>query len=88
LVVRTKKALYAQAEVAAALGHAPTIHKDISWHEGEPQARHGDIIQWDQSNRAHIMTRGVSGVDWKHYKYPLPENVYGVYMQYWEDVEL
>jgi len=34
------------------------------------------------------MTRGVSGVDWKHYKYPLPENVYGVYMQYWEDVEL
>jgi integrase len=47
----------------------------------------GDIIQWDQSNRAYIMTHGVSGIDWKHYKHPLPENVYDVYMQYWEDIE-
>jgi len=45
--------------------------------------QYGDIVQWDQSNRAYIMTHGVSGVDWKHYKHPLPENVYDAYMQYW-----
>jgi integrase len=50
--------------------------------------QHGDIIQWDQSNRAYIMTHGVSGVDWKHYKHPLPENVYEVYMKYWKSVTL
>ena len=48
--------------------------------------QYGDIIQWDQSNRAYIMTHGVSGIDWKHYKHPLPENVYDIYMQYWGDV--
>jgi hypothetical protein len=48
---------------------------------------HGDIIQWDQSNRAYIMTHGVSGIDWKHYKLPLPENVYDVYMNYWKNIE-
>jgi hypothetical protein len=37
--------------------------------------QYGDIIQWDQSNRAYIMTHGVSGIDWKHYKHPLPENL-------------
>ncbi|MGZ4904394.1 MAG: hypothetical protein ACXVIG_05710 [Halobacteriota archaeon] len=26
--------------------------------------------------------------DWKHYKHPLPEHVYDVYMQYWGDVIL
>ncbi|MCJ7638556.1 MAG: hypothetical protein MUO70_01490 [Euryarchaeota archaeon] len=31
--------------------------------------QYGDIIQWDQSNRAYIMTHGVSGIDWKHYKH-------------------
>ncbi len=46
----------------------------------------GDIIQWEQSNRAYVMTHGVSGIDWKHYKHPLPENVYDVYMKYWEHV--
>jgi hypothetical protein len=25
--------------------------------------QYGDIIQWDQSNRAYIMTHGVSGID-------------------------
>ncbi len=50
--------------------------------------QYGDIIQWDQSNRAYIMTHGVSGIDWKHYKHPLSENVYDVYMQYWKDVEI
>ncbi|MGZ4853074.1 MAG: hypothetical protein ACXV3D_07815 [Halobacteriota archaeon] len=23
------------------------------------------------------------GVDWSHYKHPLPEHVYDVYMRYW-----
>ncbi len=46
----------------------------------------GDIIQWEQSNRAYIMTHGVSGIDWKHYKHPLPENIYDIYMKCWEEV--
>jgi len=50
--------------------------------------QHGDIIQWDQSNRAYILTHGVSGVDWGHYKHPLPEHVFDVYMNYWADVQL
>jgi len=48
--------------------------------------QYGDIIQWDQSNRAYILTYGVSGVEWTHYKHPLPEYVYDVYMKYWKDV--
>jgi hypothetical protein len=48
--------------------------------------QYGDVIGWDASNRAYIMTHGVSGIDWKHYKHPLPENVYDVYMWYWKDV--
>jgi hypothetical protein len=50
--------------------------------------QYGDIIQWDQSNRAYIMTHGVSGIDWKHYKHPLPENVHDVYMKSWRSQEL
>src|SRR5208283_5930560 len=46
----------------------------------------GDVIEWDQSNRAYILTHGVSGIDWKHYKHPLPEHVFDVYMKYWADV--
>jgi hypothetical protein len=48
--------------------------------------QYGDIIQWDQSNRAYVLTHGVSGVEWAHYKHPLPEHVYDVYMKYWSDV--
>jgi hypothetical protein len=48
----------------------------------------GDIIQWEQSNRAYILTHGVSGVEWSHYRHPLPEYVYDVYMRYWKDVIL
>jgi integrase len=50
--------------------------------------QYGDIIGWGQSNRAYIMTHDVSGIDWKHYKHPLPENVYGKYMESWESVQL
>ncbi|MGZ7146472.1 MAG: hypothetical protein ACXVIA_07105 [Halobacteriota archaeon] len=31
-----------------------------------------------------IKVRG--GVDWSHYKHPLPEHVYDRYMRYWGDV--
>jgi hypothetical protein len=44
--------------------------------------QYGDFIGWEASNRAYIMTHGVSGIDWKHYKHPLPENVYDVYMRF------
>jgi hypothetical protein len=30
--------------------------------------QYGDIIQWDHSNRAYILTHGISVVDWAHYK--------------------
>jgi hypothetical protein len=48
----------------------------------------GDVIEWDQSNRAYILTHGVSGVEWSHYRNPLPENVYDIYMKYWRNVDL
>ena len=44
--------------------------------------QHGGIIQWDQSNRAYVLTHGVSGIDWSDYKHPLPEHVRDIYMQY------
>jgi integrase len=50
--------------------------------------QHGDVIQWDQSNRAYILTHDVSGVSWSHYRSPLPENIYVIYMEYWRNVEL
>ncbi len=50
--------------------------------------QYGDIISWEQSNRSYILTHGVSGVEWSHYRHPLPENVYDVYMRYWRAVQL
>ena len=50
--------------------------------------QHGDIIEWEQSNRAYVLTHGVSGVDWRFYKHPLPDSVYDVYMKYWGGVSL
>jgi integrase len=46
----------------------------------------GDMLQWDQSNKNYILTHGVSGVDWRFYKHPLPASVYSVYAKYWKDV--
>jgi hypothetical protein len=46
----------------------------------------GDIIQWDQSNRAYILTHGVSSVKWAHYRHTLPEYVYDIYMKCWKEV--
>lgn len=50
--------------------------------------QYGDVIGWDNSNRAYILTHGVSGIDWKHYNYPLPENIYDKYMESWKSVQL
>jgi hypothetical protein len=50
--------------------------------------QYGDIIQWEQSSRAYILTHDISGVSWSNYRNPLPENVYDIYMKYWGDVEL
>lgn len=50
--------------------------------------QYGDVIGWDTSNRAYIMTHGVSGVVWKHYRHPLPENIYDKYMESWKPVQL
>ena len=47
-----------------------------------------DIRQWDPSNKNYILTHGVSGVDWRFYKSPLPANVFDTYMQYREDFGL
>ena len=50
--------------------------------------QYGDIIQWDESNRAYILTHGVSGIAWSHYNHPLPEQVYSVYMKFWQDIKI
>jgi uncharacterized membrane protein YvbJ len=69
------------AEIIADSKHCSRCGIDLTTH-----SQHGDIIQWDQSNRAYVMTHGVSGIDWKHNKHPLRENVYDVYMKYWAGV--
>jgi hypothetical protein len=46
----------------------------------------GDIIQWNESNRTYILTHGVSGIEWAHYRHPLPEFVHDVYKKYWKGV--
>lgn len=48
----------------------------------------GDIIGWDTTNRKYILAHGMTGVDWEHYKHPLPEDVYDTYLRSWRDVKL
>jgi hypothetical protein len=48
----------------------------------------GDILRWNESNRVYVLTHGVSSVFWRHYRNPLPETVYQVYMKSWRDVTL
>ena len=50
--------------------------------------QHGDILCWNESNRAYILTHGVSGIQWSHYKRPLAEHVYDVYIKYWQKTQL
>jgi hypothetical protein len=49
--------------------------------------QHGDVVGWDESNRAYILSHGVRGIEWSNYRHPLPEHVYDVYIQYWKSVE-
>jgi len=48
----------------------------------------GDLIGWNESNRAYILTHGVRGIEWSNYRHPLPEHVYDVYVKHWADVRL
>ncbi|MGZ4852220.1 MAG: hypothetical protein ACXV3D_03395 [Halobacteriota archaeon] len=48
--------------------------------------QHGDVVGWNESNRAYILTHGVRGIEWSNYRHPLPEHVYDNYLQYWRDV--
>jgi len=48
----------------------------------------GDVIGWDSTNRKYVLAHGMTGVDWEHYKHPLPEDVYETYMRYWRNVKL
>ncbi len=48
----------------------------------------GDVIGWNESNRAYILTHGVRGISWSNYRHPLPENVYSTYMKSWKNVSL
>jgi len=50
--------------------------------------QYGNVISWEQSNRSYISTHGVLGVEWSHYRHPLPEHVYEVYIRNWKDVVL
>lgn len=46
-----------------------------------------DVIGWNESNRAYILTHRVRGVEWSNYRHPLPEPVYDVYMRYWRETK-
>jgi hypothetical protein len=48
----------------------------------------GDTIGWDATNRKYVLAHGMTGVDWEHYKHPLPEDVYDTYMMHWKGIEL
>jgi integrase len=48
----------------------------------------GDIISWDATNRKYVLAHAMTGVDWEHYKHPLPEDVYDIYLRSWGDVDL
>ncbi len=48
----------------------------------------GDVIGWDSTNRKYVLAHGMTGVDWEHYKHPLPEDVYDIYLRSWGDIDL
>jgi len=48
----------------------------------------GDIIGWDATNRKYVLAHGMTGVDWAHYKHPLPEYVFDIYLRSWGDIDL
>jgi integrase len=50
--------------------------------------QHGDIIQWNETNRAHILTHGIGSTAFKHYKGFQKDSVYDIYMEAWREVDL
>jgi hypothetical protein len=44
--------------------------------------QHGDVIGWNESNRAYVLTHGVRGIEWSNYRHPLLEHIFDVYVQY------
>ncbi|MCJ7639661.1 MAG: hypothetical protein MUO70_07290, partial [Euryarchaeota archaeon] len=65
------------------------LHKKESSQDSPPDNTSFNLsVGQDHSNPAYVMTHGISGVDWKHYKHPLPENVFNVDMKSWADVVL
>jgi integrase len=48
----------------------------------------GDLIGWDATNRKYVLAHGMTGVDWEHYKHPLPEDVYNIYLRSWGSIDL
>jgi len=55
-----------------------------SWVKGETCVMVTDLTH---ENKYHILIISVGGIDWKHYKHPLPEQVFNVYMKYWRNVD-
>lgn len=48
----------------------------------------GDKIGWDSTNCKYVLAHGMTGVDWAHYKHPLPEDVYDIYLRSWGAIDL
>jgi hypothetical protein len=51
-------------------------------------SQQSDISGWEQSNREYVMTHDISSISWRHYRNPLPENVYDIYMKFWGNTQL
>jgi len=49
---------------------------------------YGDRIGWDATNQKYVLAHAMTSVDWVHYRPPLPEDVYDVYMRAWANVDL
>jgi hypothetical protein len=37
--------------------------------------QHGDVVGWNESNRAYVLTHDVRGIEWSNCRRPLPEHV-------------
>ncbi|MGZ4925997.1 MAG: hypothetical protein ACXV4B_06035, partial [Halobacteriota archaeon] len=48
----------------------------------------GDVIGWDSTNRKYVLAHAMTGVDWEHYKRPLTEDVYEIYLRSWGSIDL
>jgi hypothetical protein len=86
--------IFASPPLAAVVVAAVFFLKHVKRHSKEinivvTEACHGDgrYFLRDQSNKNHVITHGVSGVDWRFYKSLRPGPVFDISMK-WGDVEL